>query len=308
MDDHSNKRRMVEGIVMILKTALTRAKTTNPLGDLSLLPPEIRDEIYRHSIPKKKYYWRTTFRSSGFYDYDPYLHRGSKCKEEPIFCLSKAIKEEAMALFYLNGTFVFRYNLGDHSKTVGQDSGTNNMMNIELFYNASLDPAIHLSSDRVRDHKIGISYNSANAGPLDSFRGDALPRKSILIVLRLGEWWRHATKMTTSPLFDALRQLTGFETVTLSLAAADGEYGKWPEDEEWERMYTGFEPVLREMSISLEPTLGKSSAISELSPEEIGPSLRGLIYDRGIRDVVFHPRNHQAAISKAKKDELLALG
>ena len=62
------------------------------------------------------------------------------------------------------------------------------------------------------------------------------------------------------------------------------------------------------MSISLEPSLGKSSAVSELEPQEIiDDCLSGLIYRSGIRDVVFHPRSHHAAIAKAKKEERLVL-
>lgn len=90
--------------------------------------------------------------------------------------------------------------------------------------------------------------------------------------------------MTTSPLFDALRQLTGFETVILRLAAVVDDFGRGSTDKEWERMYIGFGPILKDMSMSLEPTLGKSSAKSEPLPEEIASSLQ----DSRIRDVVFH--------------------
>ena len=311
MGNRSNKRRRFEGIVTTLKTALTHTKTNNPLGDLSLLPPEIRDEIYRHSLPQGKYYWSTLLIPSGFYDHDPCLHPCTRRNEPTVLCLSKAIKEEAMSVFYLDGTFVYRYGIEELGSLVPQQSSADNMNNIEIFYNASL-PAMD-SGDELVNHNTSVSYDLATAGPLNSFRGDTITRKSIHIVLALCKWWRYATKMSTSPLFDALKELTGFETVTLSLAAAvAGHYVDdddwWPKDEEWEGLYTGFGSVLYEMSISLEPSLGKSSAVSELEPQEIiDDCLSGLMYRSGIRDVVFHPRSHHAAIAKAKKEERLVL-
>ena len=302
----------VEGIVTKLKTALTHAKRTTPLGDLSLLPPEIRDEIYRHLLPQNKYYWTSPLTPSGFYDHDPYFYRNLERNEPTILWLSKDIKEEAMSLFYLDGTVVFRYGIEDLGSLVPQHFSADNMNNIEIFYDASL-PAMDSGDEMVMNHNTSVSYGFAKAGPLNSFRGDTITRKSIHIVLALCKWWRYATKMQTSPLFDALKELTGFETVTLSLAAAvAGHYVDdddwWPKDEEWEGLYTGFGSVLHEMSISLEPSLGKSSAVSELEPQEIiDDCLSGLMYRSGIRDVVFHPRSHHAAIAKAKKEKRLVL-
>lgn len=143
------------------------------------------------------------------------------------------------------------------------------------------------------------------AGPLDSFRGDIVARKSILIVLELGEWWRHSTDMTVSPLFVALKQLTGFETATLRLVATDESYRRKPIDKGWEGLYTNFGSLLEDVRISLEPTLGRSRIL----PEEIGPSLGfSRIHDAVFqvsrsREVVFHPQHHQDAVSKATKDE-----
>lgn len=203
-----------------------------------------------------------------------------------------------MDVIYLDGTFVFDCDLAKAGEIVSQHSSTDKMTKIEMFYNAVLDPDMDFGNDWAIKYNTSLCYGCAKAGPLDFFPGDTIARKSILIVLRFCQWWRHATTMTESPLFEALEQLTGFETVTLRLAAACDSFGKWPKKEEWEKLYTGFESISSEMSISFGPTLGKSSAMSELLSGENGPSLA----DCGIHEVVFHPRNHRAAISRAKKD------
>lgn len=286
-----------------MKTASTDTKTAKPLGALSLFPREIRNEIYRHSLPTTKYYWSRIVRSAEIYDAVESLCRNPNVKEwyEPnlsVLCLSNAIQEEVMDVIYLNGTFVFQCNREEAEEKIPRHSSIDNMTKIEIFYNVALDSEMEFVNDwSIRDNT-SLCYGCAKAGPLDFFRGDTIARKSILIILELCEWWRYATFMTESPLFEALEQLTGFETVTLRLRAAYNPW-RWPKKGEWGKLYTGFESLLSEMSESLEPTLGKSSAMSELPPEQIGLSLAY----RGIREVVFHPRKHRAAISKAKKDE-----
>ena len=293
---------MAESTVTIMKEALNTTQTVKSLGALSFFPREIRDEVYRHCLPKKRYCWDSVLDCASLYDpNDPvvygtmrYRRLHSKCKEWTksnlsILSLSKDIKEEAMVWLYLNGTFCLYYNLNlMRAEQVPQHPGTNNMTNFEISYGAAIDPEMGSKS-----------YGWMDGGPLHLFGGDTVTRKSILVVLRLCEWWRYAAIMTVSPLLDALKQLTGFETVTLRLAFV--EFGKWPNTDEWRMLYTGFGSVLEDMSMALEPTLGKSSAMSEHLPEEIGPSLHKS--RKGIREVVFHPRNHRAAISKAKKDE-----
>ena len=288
-----------------MKTAPTDKKTAKPFGALSLFPREIRNGIYRHSLPTKEYYWSRILQSSEIYESVLYWRRQSSSKRWskfnlPVLCLSNAIKEEAMDSLYLNGTFVFQSCLGETGEKIPQHSTADKMRKIEIFYTAALDPDMDFESDLGIDYNTSLAYGSAEAGPLYLFCGDAIARNSILIVLKLCHWWRHATAMTESLLFEALQQLTGFETVTLRLVAAyDMSCWEWPRDEEWAELYTGFGDILSEMSMSLEPTLGKICAMSELLPEQIGPSLEGC----GIREVVFHPRKHRATISKAKKDK-----
>lgn len=301
---HSSKRVIVEDTVTNMKKAPDTTKTNNSLGDLSLFPREIRDEIYRHSLSKEDYYGNCILTSARIYD----ASLSSKLRKRTqsnvsILCLSKAIKEEAMTWLYLNGTFVFWYNL-DQDRHFPQHPSTNNMNKIEIFYDAALYLDLNFESDFSIRWNTSISYGSMRAGPLDFFRGDTITRKSILIVIELCKWWPYATAITKSPLFDTFKQLTGFETVTLRLAVADDGSGEWPKANEWEGLYTGFGSVLKDISMCLGPTLGKSSAVSELIPEQIGPSLENS--ENGIREVVFHPRNDQTAISEAKKDKQLA--
>ena len=297
---------IAEDTVTIMEEAPNTTEKINSLGNLSLLPREIRDEIYRYALPKKKYSFGFICHCASLYDSnDPicygsprYRRLHSKCREWTesnlsILCLSKAINEEAMASLYLNGIFVFR----NDDEELLQHPSTDNMTKIEIYCSPFFD--LDWDKDRDSEHNKSIACHRMSAGPLVFFRGDTIKRKSILIVLELGGFWHRATNMTTSPLFKALRQLTGFETVTLRLATVDDDWGRKPDDKDLERMDIGFGPILEDMSIVFEPTLGKSSAKSKMAPEEITPSFQ---YLRS-HDIVFHLRNHQAAISKAKKDE-----
>ena len=126
-----------------MKKASNTTKTIKSLGKLSLFPREIRDEIYRHSLSRKKYSWWsildcTTLLNSkdpNSYGSFSYVHRNFMGREWTesnlsILCLSKAIKKEAMASLYLNGTLAFQ---NDNEIKVLQHPSTDNMTNIEIF-------------------------------------------------------------------------------------------------------------------------------------------------------------------------------
>ena len=69
-------------------------------------------------------------------------------------------------------------------------------------------------------------------------------------------------------------------------------------------LYAGFTSLFAAMSKNLESSLGKSSAMSELVPGEcmyFESNLKGSFDVSGQREIVFHPRDHLAAVSKAKK-------
>lgn len=305
----------------------TNKKTLKPLGDLSLFPREIRDEIYRHVFPKKykAFYSSSIVRPTVLKQTDLQavhfsMYHDWTASNLSILRLSKAIKDEAMPILYSEGTFRFYYGLGpQYPKEVPQLPNidiTNRMTNVEIVYDAQLDPHMDPEADSYLEWDASNCYGCAPAGPLEFFQGVTISRKSILIELRGCSFGVYlATKVTGSPLSRSLRQVTGFKDVTLRLATNKGVYcpakwtskaqGKeWIDAGEWEKLYAGFIPLFRAMSKNLEPALGKSSAMSELEPGESSSRLSS----SGQRHIVFHPRDHQATISKqgdkTKKDPM----
>ncbi len=290
---HTGKMSVDQDTNTIMDIAPFNSRAPSPLGNFSVFPREIRDEIYRHFFSESYSDWYCTVSRTHRQMANPYYlgsGRNSFSRSSlSILCLSRAIKEEGKAVLYPQVMFSFYFEMECPFEEVPPHLSTDNMTKIRLFYDATQN----LVWNGLKD------YGSAGAGQLCFFLGDTIMRKSILVDLELGGNWHDATEMTESPLFSALGQLTGFETVTLSLSLGDDEYGQWPDDGEWGELYAGFGTVLGEMSKYLEPTLGRSSAMSERSPEAIGPWHP----DSVIREVVFHPRAYRAAISKAKQDK-----
>ena len=303
-----------QGTINTMNTTPTNTKVLKPLGDLSVFPREIRDEIYRHVFPTSKKY-RAFYSSSicrpAYYETPTAFKRkewtGSNLS---IMRLSKAIKDEAMALLYSEGTFCFHDCLfNPHGINVLQHQNAdaiNRMTNVVLFYDAT-----QVFEDETFA-ATNPNYDCAGAGLLGFFQEVSVMRKSILIVLVVFDyyaWKGDATAMVASPLFKVLRHLTGFQTVTLRVIASYTSYHSlqstagttaktWQSTQQWAKLYAGLESILNAMSQDLEPTLGNSSAMSELvpGPEEFEYS--------GQRHVTFHPRDHLAAVSKAKKDAM----
>ena len=245
-----------------MKTTPTNMETPKPLGNLSLFPREIRDEIYGYIFPKKQYA-ALYFDGRSYFVENPH-HYSQEWTESnlSILCLSKTIKEEAIALLFSKTVFRLHCSTRSEYKTNPRPLDVDWMTSIELFYNVD-----------------------ASVGPLDLFRGDTVRRMSILIDLRVRSSWDddNITNLTASPLFDALKQLTGFEEVRLRFTI------NFCYDHDKPAPGT-FEPAFRDMGVLLTPTLGNSSVMSRVPHSHSW-------------EVVFHPREHQAALAKAKKDE-----
>ena len=297
-----------------MDTTTNNARILKPLGDLSIFPREIRDEIYGHVLPRAKkyraFYSSSICRPFNYERHDRRAHTDFKRKEwigsnMSILRLSKAIKDEAMLLLYSEGTFCFRDCINPHDIDVPwhpKADVIDRMTNIELFHDPTCIPEWEMLS--FTEHP-----RCAGARLLEFFQGVSVTRKSILIVLDADDdgWLDVATAMVPwrlfSQLFKVLRHLTGFQTVTLRLlvkpsSLAGATVKEWQDLRGWAKLSAELETLLTAMSQDLEPTLGNSSAMSEIvsGPKEIG------FY--GQTHVTFHPRDHLAAIPKAKKDAM----
>lgn len=297
--------------------------TPKPLGDLSLLPRELRDEIYRHvfskmykafysySVVKPAYYDETRNHPLLLIDRD---REGRTGFDLAILCVQKAIMKEAMQLLYSQATFRFCYNVRPdcfpHPLQPETVDITKRMTHIAV----SCDAGCASEIDHMPGIHLGWSpmcYPSARAGPLAFFQGISTQRESILVDFKLYEWSINASSLMLSPLFEALKHLTGFKTVTLRLTSMRGfcclaqetseaTIQESIEAEEWEEVYGGLEPLLRAMSNALEPALGNRGAI-----ELLVSAGDDLSWQHGQCHTTFHPQAHLAAISKAANTQQL---
>lgn len=296
-----------------MESTSTNTRTSNPFGDLYYFPREIRDEIYRNIFPD----WRVAYETSiieptGMRQTNLVRFRNGRCDWTPfnlsILRLSKAIKSEATPIFYSKGYFRFHYFLGEYfpeeAPQLPDLRFMNCIRNVEII--CDVEEVDYNNSESVSD-----IYGSAPAGPLGLLQGANIPRNSIVVVVSLCSFGaRYGAKLTESPLIKSLKEMIGFKTVTLRLKInGDGycppqgtsraQIKKWTKAGEWEKVYGGFIPLFRAMRKELEPTLG----ICGMGKLERGERCGNLSLS-GRRAILFHPRDHQAKISKANKDKM----
>ena len=293
-----------------------------PLGDLSLFPREIRDEIYRHIFSKTYMaFYSSSIVKPAFYNKsnDYALSLIERDREERIAAdlsvlrVQKAITNEAMLLLYSETTFGFCYASSWYpgSSVLPLDADINiinRMTNIAISCNLGYTLVVDLEPC-IAPGWSSIGYSFIPAGPLEFFQGVSITRESILLDLRLYERMIDADNSTRSsffesPFFEALKQLTGFKNVTLRFRAESYRYfpaqetdeatiQQWLEAQEWEKLYAGLRRLLCGMSNVLEPTLGNRFATELLVSEADDLSWHAQCH------TVFHPQAHLAAVSKA---------
>ena len=295
------------------------------MGTLSVLPREIRDEIYRSVLPKAyKAFWSLSVLEPAPYNWPhpPPFHRRvanrllqglprekrrqrqRKIEERneahlAVLRLSKDVHAEATALLYLEGTFSFGYRVGPNMFSslpeYLNETLTRRMTNIQFVCDVG-DRDGEADTGELRLEWVPTTYLYARAGPLKSFLGVTTARKSTLVELRLWEWSSRATEITESPLISALKQFTGFRTVEVRLAArttTDYNYPLQATSKEVLARWVADEQWAK-LYARLEPLL---SAIGRLLEPTLGSSgamspLKSGTDDVspfGYRCIVFHP-------------------
>ena len=276
---------------------LTNMEISRSLGNLSVLPRELRDKIYAYIVPQGyTTNWHAVVHPGIHYTWLRHQEPGFekprykylKSPKAPkfnitIFLLSKIIHEEAMIVFYSLGTFRFAppcFQL----KGVGcfpNINIANRIINVELFYQMSVKQLLILNTRGPQDLRSTILFWSPSPGPTALFKGNDIKRNSAFIQSNFPEWSTYKTDIIPTPLFDDLKQLTGFRTVTLKLE----KFSNNSDDRRaaWENGRVALKSILNEFRASLEPSLGHG-AMSEL---EVTSELQSC-------QVVFHPRDHQA--------------
>ena len=287
-----------------MKPAHANTGAPEPLGNLSIFPREVRDEVYRHVFPTGNIaFYLPLYEAPAFYvKLDRslgYLTFESWTKVKlSLLCLSMTFRDEAMSYLYSKGIFCFNYSfLRDQDPNVDINI-INRVSKVEILYDVMLDKDSDIAGFDVNMVLLDDS-TPARAGALSFLQGASIARKSVSIGLRVdyplcqGREMPISAKMTKSPLLEALKQFTGFETVTLTLLY--DEMIVRPEAHAGDCCMS-FEPFFSVIRKTLEPTLGNSSAISGTT--RIGRYKT--MSER--RHITSHPRDHLAALANANND------
>ncbi len=236
---------------------LTDMEISRSLGNLSILPRELRDNIYAYIVPEGYTpNWHAVVHPGIHYTWLRHQEPGFekprykylKSPKAPkfnitIFLLSRIIHEEAMTIFYSLGTFRFAppcFQLNG----VGRFPTTNianRIMNVELFYKMSVKKLLILNTKGPQNLHSTTLFWSPSPGPTALFKGNDVKRKSAFIQFNFSEWSSYKTKLIPTPLFDDLKQLTGFSTVTLKLE----KFSNYSDDHRaaWEKEGVEFERI-----------------------------------------------------------------
>lgn len=285
---------------------LTDVEISRSLGNLSVLPRELRDNIYAYIVPEGyTTKWHAVVHPGIHYTwlrhqepgFEKPRYKSLKSPNAPkfnitIFLLSRIIHEEAMIVFYSLGTFRFAPPCFEFNgiTSIGSFPSTNianRIMNVELLYQMSLKKILILNSKGPRDLHSTILFWSPSPGPTALFKGNDIKRKSAFIQFKFFEWSSYKTEIIRTPILDDLKQLTGFRTVTLKLEKdSNNSYG---DRAAWEKGRVELKSMLNEIRASLEPSLGHG-AMSE----------PGVCWEFHSCQVVFHPRDHQVQMLKMR--------
>ena len=239
----------------------TMSVKTTSLGDLSLLPRELRDMVYMATlIPNGASFWlqESDLRESG-------TTKMQWCGLNfGILHTSSIIRHEALPILFAHG--IFEFNLTQWPNEITDDDllWVDGMMNLAFDFGAGIE---------LPNSVQGPVFKPAE--PLTFFTGNGVQRNTCTIHLRdcAQDWPIFAD----TPLFLSISHLTGFKTVELVFTKArDFEGGQVvPLNHP---LYLSFEEFTRRAAGYLKWNLG-SSVIEEVSED-----------DR-TRSFLFHPRS-----------------
>lgn len=266
----------------------TPASTTpTPLGTLSVLPRELRDEIYSHVCEREYEFGRFSDR----------LHRkwhSNGNTDLPMLTLSKTIREELLAVLHAEAVFSIRSARYFQNKAWTR----NDIPFIDHIQRVGLSTAVCALSDEHCNESM-LDLREANeqlskmrAEPTSFFAGTEVPRKTCVIEFILCT--PKTMLILQSPLFDAIKHLTGFKTVTLKISSIREHWGPQDaliyigEDTSFMDHAVGFAAIIDAIGSALEPSLGPNVISEAIVLQGIGWK------------ITFHPRDY---LSKQEKPE-----
>ena len=224
--------------------SITPTGNTNPIGTLSLLPPELRDQIYDHVLDASYVVFWTSHRNDGHASPDGVNPTVSADLE--VLHVSKALGAEAGARLFSNATvfaYLIRFDGHDRLSRPPPKGVTEKMMNVEFvidtgaplegeyvgmieddveFYERSAwgDDMNPVSMDDGKVRRPPTVYRPATMDPrceasVDHFTGTAIERNNLLVTFR--DFDENFHLFTATRFFQTLKECVGFRTVTMGL-------------------------------------------------------------------------------------------
>ena len=233
-----------------VKSCVSGSTVPTSLGTLSILPRELRDEIYRYLI-RTKYY----------IDNRPFQPRDEGGAIKVMLNMSKSIRQEILAVIAAEASFeLLDASPGEMERWTREDIlFIDQIQKIE--YNKH---TFMLRGQDWRDRSL------LAAGPISPFVGQDVRRTSC--VIKLGPLTPEAVSILESPFFKAIADLRGFKNVVLCLWAYP-----WDWCPEYVMKYLGgasytdnassFKKFVDRLSSTLEPSLGPG-VISEAEVDD----------------------------------------
>lgn len=256
------------------KLATSNASNFTPLGKLSILPRELRDEIYSHVC------------SEGF-SYDLGIGSGRKGSQIwrglglSMLQVSNAIREEFQAVLYSKGVFDIGYNSGSIQIKRRDIPFVNDILNIKI--TVILHPDCESQADGFWSNEEEEPLFEPE--PVSHFTGTSIMRHTCVIELKT-QGPTALKALLSSPVVNAMSQLTGFKTVQLKFSTTV-DY--------WVQSWTF---VVRESIYDYGTCLGFDTLVLQIS-SALEPALGAFTVTRGrecymwwYQDVTFHPQNH----------------
>ncbi len=254
--------------------SIPAATVATPLGTLSRLPPELRDEIYR--LLCSDTYYRVSIKKVRIHrSHRPWSVRHHS--DRNMTGLSKSIRQEYLAVLHAEAIFSIQESdfLEWTELTRDRIPFLDQVQKVEIIdypdCAVQCDWLYYREGDDIREENQKLVNKGAE--PLSLFIGTGILRNNCII--RLIIEMPKAVLIIHSPFFDAIRRLTDFKTLTLEIDS----FRDRCLDDEWsdELIYVGggssqmdhagaVNVIAGSMKGALEPSLGPST----MSEERLG--------------------------------------
>lgn len=242
----------------------SRDLTHKPLGILSTLPRELRDEIYR--LVYNHIYYLTPYPKASRLKWQSY---DETVLSLSMLAVSRSIRQEFLAILQAEGEFIV-WEEPFAKKWFPRAWARDDIPFIRQIQNVEFLTSVHdwsqgfyIANDMDYSREDSTILKT-EAAAISFFTGAEVLRKTCVIKF-VRPWAPEMIEILQSPFFDVVKNLTGFETVVLKVVSNERDWREKDvltyigEDRSYTNWAVGFRVILDAMSIVLRPTLGPSA-------------------------------------------------